>query len=225
MVIKVFLATSSGSTAIKKKQQDVVGFLEALKVDYTQLDIACNEENRKWMRQNVPEEKKPSNGIPLPPQIFNEESYCGDYETFFDAKEDNSVYAFLGLAPPLGSKEALQADEEEHIVENGTDIEGTTEEGTQDESIVPEVDRNGDVHGDQEDTEEGERLEEEVEPEGNEATEGGEDEEHEDTGHAEEDEEQEEEDLRSEEEEELRQLEGEEEEEEDLEVTQQEEEA
>lgn len=62
---------------IKKKQQDVVGFLEALKVDYTPLDIACNEENRMWMRQNVPSEKKPTNGIPLPPQIFNEESYCG----------------------------------------------------------------------------------------------------------------------------------------------------
>ncbi|XP_032363651.1 SH3 domain-binding glutamic acid-rich protein isoform X23 [Etheostoma spectabile] len=105
MVIKVFLASSSGSTAIKKKQQDVVGFLEALKVDYTQLDIACNEENRMWMRQNVPEEKKPANGIPLPPQIFNENGYCGDYETFFDAKEDNMVYAFLGLPPPPGSKE------------------------------------------------------------------------------------------------------------------------
>ncbi|XP_029964866.1 SH3 domain-binding glutamic acid-rich protein isoform X10 [Salarias fasciatus] len=113
MVIKVFLATSSGSTAIKKKQQDVVGFLEALKVDYTQLDIACNEDNRKWMRQNVPEEKKPANGIPLPPQIFNEDSYCGDYETFFDAKEDNSVYAFLGLPPPPGSKQAQVEEEEE----------------------------------------------------------------------------------------------------------------
>lgn len=27
-----------------------------------------------------------------------------DYETFFDAKEDNSVHAFLGLPPPPGSK-------------------------------------------------------------------------------------------------------------------------
>uniref|UniRef100_A0A3B3U2X8 SH3 domain binding glutamate-rich protein n=1 Tax=Poecilia latipinna TaxID=48699 RepID=A0A3B3U2X8_9TELE len=113
MVIKVFLATSSGSTAIKKKQQDVVGFLEALKVEYAELDIACNEQNRMWMRQNVPEEKKPSNGIPLPPQIFNEESYCGDYDTFFDAKEDNTVYAFLGLPPPPGSKEAQEEDEEQ----------------------------------------------------------------------------------------------------------------
>uniref|UniRef100_UPI0037E727B1 SH3 domain-binding glutamic acid-rich protein isoform X22 n=1 Tax=Semicossyphus pulcher TaxID=241346 RepID=UPI0037E727B1 len=138
MVIKVFLASSSGSTAIKKKQQDVVGFLEALKVDYTQLDIACNEENRMWMRQNVPEEKKPTNGIPLPPQIFNEENYCGDYDTFFDAKEDNSVYAFLGLPPPPGSKEAEQADKV-HIVENGNHAEETNAEGNLVDSIQARV--------------------------------------------------------------------------------------
>ncbi|KAG9278307.1 SH3 domain-binding glutamic acid-rich protein-like isoform X1 [Astyanax mexicanus] len=112
MVIKVFLASSSGSTAIKKKQQDVLGFLEALKIDYTQLDIASNEENRMWMRENVPGEKKPTNGIPLPPQIFNEESYCGDYETFFEAKEDNSVYEFLGLTPPAGFKKKPPVEEE-----------------------------------------------------------------------------------------------------------------
>nr|XP_057936037.1 SH3 domain-binding glutamic acid-rich protein isoform X6 [Doryrhamphus excisus] len=189
MVIKVFLASSSGSTAIKKKQQDVVAFLEALKVDYAPLDIACNEENRMWMRQNVPEEKKPSNGIPLPPQIFNEESYCGDYETFFDAKEDNAVYSFLGLAPPPGSKEAMQADEEQDIVENGTHAEENNDEGTHDDSIeVPEEDRNGDAHEDEEEAEEGIEEDEVAEPEGNEATEG--DEEAEETGHAEEDEEQ-----------------------------------
>ncbi|XP_027855376.1 SH3 domain-binding glutamic acid-rich protein isoform X14 [Xiphophorus couchianus] len=139
MVIKVFLATSSGSTAIKKKQQDVVGFLEALKVEYAELDIACNEQNRMWMRQNVPEEKKPSNGIPLPPQIFNEESYCGDYDTFFDAKEDNTVYAFLGLPPPPGSKEALQA-EKEHIMQNGTQAEGNPDDS---------VKHNGDAQGEE----------------------------------------------------------------------------
>ncbi|XP_038549280.1 SH3 domain-binding glutamic acid-rich protein isoform X22 [Micropterus salmoides] len=128
MVIKVFLASSSGSTAIKKKQQDVVGFLEALKVDYTPLDIACNEENRMWMRQNVPEEKKPTNGIPLPPQIFNEESYCGDYETFFDAKEDNSVYAFLGLPPPPGSKARAQEEEQEEADEDREEEEAEVQE-------------------------------------------------------------------------------------------------
>uniref|UniRef100_A0A8C9RF51 SH3 domain binding glutamate-rich protein n=1 Tax=Scleropages formosus TaxID=113540 RepID=A0A8C9RF51_SCLFO len=92
---------------IKKKQQDVLGFLDALKIEYAEMDIASNEENRMWMRENVPGEKKPKNGIPLPPQIFNEENYCGDYDTFFDAKEGNQVFEFLGLPPPPGSKEAL----------------------------------------------------------------------------------------------------------------------
>nr|XP_046246426.1 SH3 domain-binding glutamic acid-rich protein isoform X4 [Scatophagus argus] len=236
MVIKVFLASSSGSTAIKKKQQDVVGFLEALKVDYTQLDIACNEENRMWMRQNVPVEKKPTNGIPLPPQIFNEDNYCGDYETFFNAKEDNSVYEFLGLPPPPGSKEAVQA-EKAHIVENGTHAEETNADGDPDESIeVPVEERNGDAHGEEEqaqaaDEEEGEGGEEDEVAEGETAddeameenTAGDEapaedeeaveetDEITEDTqAHAEEEEEQEEADD-DREEEELRQLEEEEE--------------
>ncbi|KAL7400569.1 hypothetical protein ABVT39_014236 [Epinephelus coioides] len=227
MVIKVFLATSSGSTAIKKKQQDVVGFLEALKVDYTQLDIACNEENRMWMRQNVPEEKKPANGIPLPPQIFNEEGYCGDYETFFDAKEDNSVYAFLGLPPPPGSKEAEQANKAD-IVENGTHAEETNAEGNLDDSIeVPVEERNGVAH-EEEEGEGGEEEEEEEVAEGDdEAVEGEtagdeapaeeveEAEEETDEAHAEEEEEQEEEEAEVEEEEE--------EEEEDVEETQEEE--
>ncbi|CAI9554974.1 unnamed protein product, partial [Staurois parvus] len=65
------------SLQIKKKQQDVVGFLEANRIAFEAKDIACNDDNRKWMRENVPGEKKPENGIPLPPQIFNEEQYCG----------------------------------------------------------------------------------------------------------------------------------------------------
>ncbi|KAM9358940.1 SH3 domain-binding glutamic acid-rich protein isoform 2-T2 [Symphorus nematophorus] len=244
MVIKVFLATSSGSTAIKKKQQDVVGFLEAIKVDYTQLDIACNEENRMWMRQNVPTEKKPTNGIPLPPQIFNEESYCGDYDTFFEAKEDNTVYAFLGLPPPPGSKEAA---DKAPIVENGTHAEETKAEENLDDSEVPVEERNGVAHEEEEqeayEEEEGEGGEEE-EVADDEAMEGetagdeapAEDEEAageetdevtEDTEarvaeeeQEEADEDREEEDLQSEEEEEA---EVQEEEEEDVEETQEEE--
>ncbi|KAM6988051.1 SH3 domain-binding glutamic acid-rich protein isoform 11-T11 [Tautogolabrus adspersus] len=239
MVIKVFLASSSGSTAIKKKQQDVVGFLEALKVDYTQLDIACNEDNRMWMRQNVPEDRKPTNGIPLPPQIFNEESYCGDYDTFFDAKEDNSVYSFLGLPPPPGSKEAEKADKAD-IVENGTHAEETNTVGNLDDLIeVPVEERNGNTHREEEklqqvadEEEEAQDGEEEeiTEEETADKEETAEDEtpmeeeeavEEADEAHAEEEEGQEEEELRQLEEEE--EAEVQEDEEEDLEETQEEE--
>ncbi|KAM5335852.1 SH3 domain-binding glutamic acid-rich protein isoform 2-T2 [Glossophaga mutica] len=100
---------------IRKKQQEVVGFLEANKIDFKELDIAGDEDNRRWMRENVPGEKKPQNGIPLPPQIFNEEQYCGDFDSFFSAKEENIIYSFLGLAPPPGSKETKPAEEESSL--------------------------------------------------------------------------------------------------------------
>ncbi|XP_058275370.1 SH3 domain-binding glutamic acid-rich protein isoform X2 [Hirundo rustica] len=133
MVIKVFVATSSGSTAIKKKQQEVVGFLEANKIDFQQMDIAGDEDNRKWMRENVPGEKKPQNGIPLPPQIFNEERYCGDFESFFSAKEENIIYSFLGLAPPPGKKETEKSDateEKSEATEDKSDSKDEKSDGT-----------------------------------------------------------------------------------------------
>uniref|UniRef100_A0A4W5PE46 SH3 domain-binding glutamic acid-rich-like protein 1 n=1 Tax=Hucho hucho TaxID=62062 RepID=A0A4W5PE46_9TELE len=62
---------------IKKQQQDVMGFLSANKIEFEECDIAANEDNRKWMRENVPEEARPAAGNPLPPQIFNQDIYCG----------------------------------------------------------------------------------------------------------------------------------------------------
>nr|XP_039331590.1 SH3 domain-binding glutamic acid-rich-like protein [Saimiri boliviensis boliviensis] len=103
---KFMLDVAEPISKIKKKQQDVLGFLEANKIGFEEKDIAANEENRKWMRENVPENSRPATGYPLPPQIFNESQYRGDYDAFFEARENNAVYAFLGLTAPPGSKEA-----------------------------------------------------------------------------------------------------------------------
>ncbi|XP_051477144.1 SH3 domain-binding glutamic acid-rich protein [Apus apus] len=168
MVIKVFVATSSGSTAIKKKQQEVVGFLEANKIDFQQMDIAGDEDNRKWMRENVPGEKKPQNGIPLPPQIFNEEQYCGDFESFFSAKEENIIYSFLGLAPPPGTKESEKSEatgETEAHTEDKAD-EGTNEEAQSAQSPSEDQQESKEEHTEsekEEKQEEGEKNQEEGE--------------------------------------------------------------
>ncbi|XP_054830888.1 SH3 domain-binding glutamic acid-rich protein isoform X2 [Eublepharis macularius] len=179
MVIKVFVATSSGSTAIKKKQQEVVGFLAANKIDFKELDIACDEDNRKWMRENVPGEKKPQNGIPLPPQIFNEEQYCGDFDSFFCAKEENIIYSFLGLAPPPGSKEGWITEEtvpngevsEEHKSAEDTEIADVIEENEEhtednvaavaDSTEEPTVEQQEENEAQEEEEEEAEEEEEE----------------------------------------------------------------
>ncbi|KAK0143619.1 SH3 domain-binding glutamic acid-rich-like protein [Merluccius polli] len=90
-----------------------MGFLSANKIRFEECDIAANEDNRKWMRENVPDESRPATGNPLPPQIFNDSKYCGNYEAFFDAREDNAVYAFLGLTAPPGSKHAPQQQQQQ----------------------------------------------------------------------------------------------------------------
>ncbi|XP_045150258.1 SH3 domain-binding glutamic acid-rich-like protein 2 [Echinops telfairi] len=104
MGIRVFIASSSGFVAIKKKQQDVVRFLEANKIEFEEVDITMSEEQRQWMYKNIPPEKKPAQGNPLPPQIFNGDRYCGDYDSFFESKESNTVFSFLGLKSQLASK-------------------------------------------------------------------------------------------------------------------------
>ncbi|KAG9341428.1 hypothetical protein JZ751_019237 [Albula glossodonta] len=93
MVIKVFLASSSGSTAIKKKQQDVLGYLEALK----------------------------------------------DYETFFDAKEDNQVFAFLGLQPPPAIKEEEEENEWDQEAKEEEEELRQLEEGEEEEEEEEEI--------------------------------------------------------------------------------------
>ncbi|XP_063303273.1 SH3 domain-binding glutamic acid-rich protein isoform X1 [Pelobates fuscus] len=169
MVIKVFVATVAGSTAIKKKQQEVLGFLEANRIDFEQKDIACNDDNRQWMRDNVPGEKKPQNGIPLPPQIFNEDQYCGDFESFFDAKEGNEINVFFGLAPPPSSKEKEipsdlqngEVPEESHKTESSPVSDGTQEDAVVEsaEEKQEEVEAENEEEGAEEEEEEEEEEE------------------------------------------------------------------
>ncbi|KAM6992115.1 SH3 domain-binding glutamic acid-rich-like protein 2 [Tautogolabrus adspersus] len=106
MVIKVYIASSTASVAVKKHQQAVVGFLEANRISFQEVDITMLEEQRLWMYQHIPKDKRPEKGNPLPPRIFNEDHYCGDYEDFFQSKEDNTVFAFLGLSSQHSVKDS-----------------------------------------------------------------------------------------------------------------------
>ncbi|XP_034435762.1 SH3 domain-binding glutamic acid-rich-like protein 2 [Hippoglossus hippoglossus] len=106
MVIKVYIASSSGSVAVKKYQQSVVGFLEANRISFQEIDITMLEERRLWMYRNIPRDKQPEKGNPLPPQIFSDDCYCGDYEDFFQAKENNTVFSFLGLSSKPSVKDS-----------------------------------------------------------------------------------------------------------------------
>ncbi|XP_070589229.1 SH3 domain-binding glutamic acid-rich-like protein 2 isoform X1 [Erythrolamprus reginae] len=109
MVIRLFVASSSGSVAIKKRQQDIVQFLEANKIDFEEVDITMSEDQRRWMYKNIPQDKLPAQGNPLPPQIFINDEYCGDYDSFFESKESNTVFTFLRLKSNLASQQTEQS--------------------------------------------------------------------------------------------------------------------
>ncbi|XP_010881402.1 SH3 domain-binding glutamic acid-rich-like protein 2 isoform X2 [Esox lucius] len=106
MVIKVYIASSSGSVLVKKRQQAVVGFLEANRISFQEVDITNVEERRLWMYQHIPPDRHPDKGNPLPPQIFNDDRYCGDYEDFFQSKENDTVFTFLGLSSQPSDSES-----------------------------------------------------------------------------------------------------------------------
>ncbi|XP_075930725.1 adapter SH3BGRL-like isoform X2 [Petromyzon marinus] len=185
MVIRVFTAALAGSAVIKKKQQDVVGFLESNRIAYEELDIAMNDINRRWMRENVPGERRPVAGNPLPPQIFNEEIYCGDYEAFFDAKENEAILTFLGIAPPPQEKAEVEEapveetlDEpqaEDHEEEEAEEeVEAVEEEEEEEEADVKEEEEEH-VTETEEDPEDEPVTEEEAEEETAEGDSQGED--------------------------------------------------
>lgn len=105
MVIKVYISSVTGNSKMRKQQQHIQSTLESFKIDFENVDISCpnNEEQKEFMRTNA---KARDGSVALPPQIFNEDDYCGDYEDFEINVEDNLLYEFLKMAPPKKTSEA-----------------------------------------------------------------------------------------------------------------------
>ncbi|OXU17323.1 SH3 domain-binding glutamic acid-rich protein homolog [Nasonia vitripennis] len=94
MVIKIYVSGISGNKEVKKRQQRVLMILESKNVTYEVIDITepGKEAEKEYMQLNsVAKDSK----YPLPPQIFNDEDYCGDYEDFDEANEMDELEKFL----------------------------------------------------------------------------------------------------------------------------------
>lgn len=100
MVIKVYTSGISGNKEVKKRQQRIMMILESKGITYEAIDITepGNEDDKQFMQDHG----KPKSGAkhPLPPQIFNELDYCGDYDGFDVANENDDLETFLKLPRP-----------------------------------------------------------------------------------------------------------------------------
>lgn len=114
--------------------------LESKHIEHVLIDIAepGKEPEKEFMQKNstsagaTSSDANPRN--PLPPQFFNDEAYCGDYEGFDLANEIDEVEVFLKLqapappAPAATEPEKEAAGDAEHTNGNGVEKEAGAED-------------------------------------------------------------------------------------------------
>ena len=105
MPVLVYTTSVSCNKSLSKQQWQILEFLRVKNIEYEEIDLSVNTDARSIMLKKMPENKKEN---ALPPQVFNEDVYCGDYEAFFNAQEMRCLYTFFKLTPPENSYEERQ---------------------------------------------------------------------------------------------------------------------
>ncbi|KAM9434223.1 SH3 domain-binding glutamic acid-rich-like protein 3 isoform 1-T2 [Clarias gariepinus] len=92
MGVKLYYTTVTASREVKSNQAEVQRILDSKNIPYELIDISVCGDVRNEMRT------KAGNPTAAPPQLFNEDHYCGDYSKFREAVEANAVEQFLKIA-------------------------------------------------------------------------------------------------------------------------------
>ncbi|CAG9767588.1 unnamed protein product [Ceutorhynchus assimilis] len=151
MVVKVYVSGSSGNKEVKKRQQRVSLILDSKNIEYELLDIAepNMEEAKEYMQTNSKlmggTISDPNPRHPLPPQLFNGEEYCGDYDAFDMANEVDEMEKFLKLSvtsngdisTEVKSKEASPEKDEAKAEETEKEETDEGEKKTKEKSPTP----------------------------------------------------------------------------------------
>jgi glutaredoxin-related protein len=97
MVLKIYISGLSGNKEVKKRQQRVLMILESKHIPYETIDITepGNEEDKQFLLEHG--NKLGTAKYPLPPQLFMDEEYCGDYEQFDLSNDNDELEKFLKL--------------------------------------------------------------------------------------------------------------------------------
>ncbi|XP_064404755.1 SH3 domain-binding glutamic acid-rich protein homolog [Halichondria panicea] len=91
MVVKYYYSSVSSNLEIKKNQQKIEMILDSKKIAFVKIDVAADEDAKKRMRELM------ENPSAIPPQLFNDDTYCGDNDAFEEAIECERLEEFLKL--------------------------------------------------------------------------------------------------------------------------------
>merc|ERR1712123_342219 len=126
--IKIYISGNSGSKEISTAQQKITMILKSLGIPILQVDISAPgmDDQRDVMRASA--KKKEGQRHALPPQIFNGDKYCGDYDDFDVANEDDELEEFLCIprkTPKAVPEEAAKEDTEKPPTSEVAPADGT----------------------------------------------------------------------------------------------------
>eukprot|EP00040_Diaphanoeca_grandis_P005348 m.32471 g.32471 ORF g.32471 m.32471 type:complete len:92 (-) comp16650_c0_seq1:180-455(-) len=91
MSLEVYIASVSGSLAIRQQQQKIDMVLSGKHIEHTVVDIATTAGAKDKMREMSGDPKM------LPPQFFKDGQHLGGYDAFSEAIEDEELDKFLKL--------------------------------------------------------------------------------------------------------------------------------
>lgn len=97
MVVKLYISQVSASKEIKKRQQRAQMILDSLEIVYDIVDVTEPGHEKEKEQMQAVCKRRNSQVIALPPQFFNDETYCGDYEDFDAANDEDKVKVLLKL--------------------------------------------------------------------------------------------------------------------------------
>lgn len=99
MVVRIYISQVSASKEIKKRQQRAQMILDSLEIKYEAVDVTEPAHENKRDQMQAVCKKRNSQTSPSPPQFFNDDVYCGDYEDFDLANDEDKVKVLLKLEP------------------------------------------------------------------------------------------------------------------------------
>ena len=69
-----------------------------MKIEFSVVDISAPGMDKLRIFMKDKSKKRVGERFPKPPQIFNDDQYCGDYEDFDQANEEGRLPPFLGIS-------------------------------------------------------------------------------------------------------------------------------
>uniref|UniRef100_A0A6G1S5U0 SH3 domain-binding glutamic acid-rich n=1 Tax=Aceria tosichella TaxID=561515 RepID=A0A6G1S5U0_9ACAR len=97
MAIKVYISQVSASNETKKRQQRAQMILDSLNINYELIDVTEPGHEKERDQLQTVCKKRNSQTVALPPQFFNDDFYCGDYEDFDAANDEDKVKVLLKI--------------------------------------------------------------------------------------------------------------------------------